>query len=210
LRRTASLMTAVVAAAVFVAGCGDSGFHYVKSSSDRTYFKVPDRWTLFDEDEIVEGLGEELTEEQRDSELSRAWQVAFDADPKPSIKHLANSGANHPLGFAEVRPLSAETADTTSLQSMRNYFVDVDTALENDTVEILEYEDLSLEGGFRGLHMVANFVGETGTTTFDQTILVDQSTSKVYALVVRCSSVCYERNEGDIKGVVDSWTVRAE
>jgi hypothetical protein len=45
--------------------------------------------------------------------------------------------------------------------------------------------------------------------TIDQTVLVDQATSKVYALLVSCSNVCYEHNSKQIKQVVDSWTVRA-
>jgi hypothetical protein len=208
LRRTASLITALLAGAVLVAGCADSGFNYVKSSSDRTYFKVPDKWTLYDEGDIVDKLGGDLTEEQKESEIDGAWQVAFDAHPKPSLKHFTNRELQFPFGFATVRPLDFDAADNTSLKSMRNYFVDIDTARENDNAEILEYEDLSLEGGFRGIHMVANLTGDEGVTTIDQTVLVDQDTSKVYTLFLRCSSSCYERNHDDIKKVVDSWTVR--
>jgi hypothetical protein len=201
-------MTAVLAGAVLVAGCAGSGFNYVKSSSDRTYFKVPDKWTLYDEGDIVDQLGGDLTEEQKESEIDGAWQVAFDAHPNPSLRHFTNTELQHPFGFATVRPLDFDAADNTSLKSMRNYFVDIDTARENDNAEILEYEDLSFDGGFRGIHMVANLSGENGVTTIDQTILVDQDTSKVYTLFLRCSSSCYERNQDDIKKVVDSWTVR--
>jgi hypothetical protein len=44
--------------------------------------------------------------------------------------------------------------------------------------------------------------------TIDQTALVDQATSKLYALLVSCSNVCFDDNQGQISKVVDSWTVR--
>ena len=53
-------------------------------------------------------------------------------------------------------------------------------------------------------------MGNGKVMTIDQTVLVDQATTKVYALLVSCSNVCYERNAGVIKSVVDSWTVRAK
>ena len=53
-------------------------------------------------------------------------------------------------------------------------------------------------------------MADGGVMTIDQTMLLDQATTKLYALIVSCSSICYERNSGDIKKVVDSWTVRAK
>jgi hypothetical protein len=50
---------------------------------------------------------------------------------------------------------------------------------------------------------------EGGVITIDQTVLLDQATTKVYVLIVSCSSVCYEQNSKQIKQVVDSWTVRS-
>src|SRR4029079_16167672 len=105
--------------------------------------------------------------------------------------------------------LTFDDADTVSLSALRNYFFDVDKALEDGTGEVVTYEDLQLDGGFRGSHLVANLsMSDGGAMTTDQTILLDQATTKLYALIVSCSSVCYERNSGDIKKVVESWTVR--
>ena len=43
----------MLALAVAGAACSSSGYHYVKNSDDRTYFKVPDGWKLYDEDELT-------------------------------------------------------------------------------------------------------------------------------------------------------------
>jgi hypothetical protein len=211
LRRVIPLIAAGVVAMGALAGCADSGYHYVKSSGDRTYFKVPSEWTLFDEEAVIDGLGQNLTEAQREEELDQSWRVAFDADPKPTLRHLGATRAKNPAGFAVVRTLSFDDADSVSLQALRNYFFDIDTGMQEKTAEVVSYEDLQLDGGFHGIHLVANLATEKGEVmTIDQTMLVDQATSKLYALLVSCSNLCYEEHSRDIKDVVDSWTVRAK
>lgn len=208
MRRRIPSILAGLAAMVFVAGCAGSGFSYVKSSSDKTYFKVPDRWTLFDESDVVESLGADLTDTEREAELDQSWRVAFDAAPEPTLRHLGAAGANHPAGIAVVRNLDFDAADVISLSVLRNYFFDVDTALQDGTGEVLDYEELQIDGGFRGSHLVATLDVGDERMTIDQTILLDQATTKLYALLVSCSNVCYDDNKGQISTVVDSWTVR--
>jgi hypothetical protein len=204
-----TLIAAGLVALGLLAGCADSGYHYVKSSGDRTYFKVPSEWTLFDEEDIIDRLGGNLTDAQREAELGQTWRVAFDADPKPTLRHLGVSNARSPSGLAVVRNLTFDDADSLSLQALRNYFFDVDTAMQDNTGEVVSYEELQLDGGFHGSHLVANLTMENGEVlTIDQTMLVDQATTKLYALLVSCSDVCYEQHSGDIERVVDSWTVR--
>jgi hypothetical protein len=210
-RRAITLIGAGLAALGLLAGCADSGYHYVKSSGDRTYFKVPSHWTLFDEEAVIDGLGGQLTDAQREQELGQTWRVAFDAAAKPTLRHLGDTTAKSPSGIAVVRNLSFEDADAVSLQALRNYFFDVDTAMQDQTGEVVSYEELQYDGGFHGSRLVAHLTMENGKVmTIDQTVLVDQATTKVYALLVSCSNVCYEANARDIKDVVDSWTVRAK
>ena len=193
---------------VAVAGCGSS-YHYVSNSGDRTYFKVPNKWTLFDEKYILDRMGSSLTDAQRQQELDQNWRVAFDAAPKPTLRHLGATSAKNPSGIAVVRNLTFDAADGLSLSALRNYFFDVDTALQNDTGEVVSYDELQLDGGFHGSHLVANLtMADGGVMTIDQTVLVDQAPTQLYALLVSCSDVCYEKNSGDIKKVVDSGTVR--
>lgn len=206
--RRITCITAVLAAGVLVAGCADSGFSYVKSSEDKTYFKVPKRWTLFDERAVMDGIGSGLTKSERRTELDQTWRIAFDAAPKPSLGHLGEAGAGHPSGLAVVRNLSFDASDVMSNSVLRNYFFDIDTALGDGTGEIVAYEELRLDGGFRGIRLVANLDVDGKQMRLDQTALVDQATSKLYALVVSCSQACFDENQGQITKVVDSWTVR--
>ena len=210
MRRVITLIGAGLVAVGLLAGCANSGYDYVKSSSDKTYFKVPSKWTLFDEEDIVDRLGGDLTDAQRQQTLDETWRVAFDASPNPTLRHLGATSARDPSGLAVVRTLSFDDADAMSLGSLRNYFFDIDTMMDDETAEVVSYEDLEFDGGFHGSHLVANLtMSDGGVMTIDQTLLLDQATTKLYALIVSCSSVCYEQNSKDIKQVVDSWTVRA-
>lgn len=209
MRRRIAAITALLATGVLLAGCTGSGYQYVKSSEDKTYFKVPDRWTLYDEDEILDAV-DDLSATQREAEAARGWQIAFDGAPRPSIEHTARLVGRHPAGFAVVNQLSFDESDGLSLAALRNFFVDVDGALDNDLGQVLEYEELQRDGGFRGLRIVADLETSTGLITIDQTVLVDQATTKVYALLISCTKVCYDDNRGDITNVVDSWTVREQ
>ena len=209
LRRVITLVGAGLVAIGLLAGCAGSGYDYVKSSSDRTYFKVPSKWTLYDEEALADRFNGDLTDAQREQLLDETWRVAFDASPKPTLRHLLETKAKAPSGVALVRSLTFDDSDNVSLASLRNYFFDVDTALQDQTGEVVDYEELQLNGGFHGSHLVANLtMTDGGVMTIDQTVLVDQATTKLYALLVSCSDVCYEKNSGDIKKVVDSWTVR--
>jgi len=205
-----TLIGAGLVTAGLLAGCAGSGYDYVKSSSDRTYFKVPSKWTLYDEKAMADRFNGDLTDAQRQQLLDDTWRVAFDGSPKPTLGHLLETNAKDPSGVAIVRNLTFDDADSVSLSSLRNYFFDVDTAMQNGTGDVTTYEDLKLDGGFRGSHMVVNLtMTDGGVMTIDQTMLLDQATTKLYALIVSCSSVCYEHSSKQIKEVVDSWTVRA-
>lgn len=205
-RRGARVPVAVglAALALFAAACSSTGYSYIKSSDDRTYFKVPEKWTLFDEDALTKGL----TPREREAALETSWQIGFDASPKPKLGHLLDVGSKHPNGIALVQELDFDSADSVSLSGLRNTFFDIDTAVQNQAGEIISYEPMELDGGFHGFRVVADLDTDDGhTMTVDQTTLLDQATSKMYVLLVTCRAQCYADNSDQIDRVVKSWTV---
>jgi hypothetical protein len=211
IRRPLPLTVAIVSLtlAVLGAACSSTGYHYVKNSDDRTYFKVPEAWKLYGEEQVLESYSKDLSPRERAVERDTTWQVVFDASPQPSLTHLGDPKAHHPNGIAIVRELSFDDTDTLSLVSLRNLFYDIDTAVQNQMGEVITYEMLEPDGGFHGFHLVAEVDAEKGrTVTLDQTTLVDQATSKVYTLLVTCDAKCYDDNVDQIERVVKSWTVQ--
>ena len=145
----------LLAAPLVLAACAGSGYHYVKSSEDKTYFKVPDNWKLYDENSVLGALKGALSKDEIAQRRDTTWTTVFDADPQPSLNHLAAKQPNYPVGHAIVQPLSAEASDGASLQSLRNIFFDVDTGLDNGGATVKLYEPVDLSGGFHGSHLVA-------------------------------------------------------
>ena len=198
----------LVAAPLLLVACAGSGYHYVKSSEDKTYFKVPDSWKLYDEDSVLSALKGALSKDEIAQRRDTTWTTVFDANPDPSLNHLAAKKLPYPVGRAIVQPLSSEASDGASLQSLRNIFFDIDTSLDNGGATVKLYAPVELSGGFHGSHLVARLDSKSSSVTFNQIAVFDQATSKVYAINIYCSTECYDKYESKINTVIDSWTVR--
>jgi hypothetical protein len=207
--RVPRLLTLVVAAGVLVSACAGTGYNYVKNSEDRTYFKVPDSWKVYDEDEVFDLTTKGLNDDEKEVARDLFWAVRFDGSPRPSIEHLTGP-YKHPTGLAEVQDLLQEESDAMSLSTLRNLYFPIDEAEIAGDGAVLAYEPIELDGGFHGVHIVGRLViDEKGTeVTFSQNAVLDQATSKLYAFIVFCRSDCYSDNEEQIDRIVDSWTVR--
>jgi hypothetical protein len=198
----------LVAAPLALAACAGTGYNYVKSSEDKTYFKVPDSWKLYDEESVLGALKGALSKDEITQRRDTSWTTVFDADPDPSLNHVVSKRPSYPIGRAIVQPLSPDASDGASLQSLRNIFFDIDQNLDSGAATVKLYEPVELSGGFHGSHLVANMTGKSGTVTFNQIAVFDQATSKVYAISIYCSTACYDKYESKINTIIDSWTVR--
>lgn len=217
----------VTAAAILLAGC-TSGYTYVTNSKTKTFFKIPDQWRLYSENEIFASQIQTLSPQTEAAVRSALWMVAFDADPHPSLDHLfqlttrcdtvkATSPQKlpvgcYPEGFAQVRPLSSNERDALSLATMRNEIFQVDQMIAADpnSVEILLQDDVVLGSGFHGSRYVMNVKRpDTGLfLTVSQTTLVDPATTRLYLFVIGCEAHCYVDRQKTIDQIVQSWTVK--
>jgi hypothetical protein len=209
IRRPRLFLAAVMVLAAALAACSDSGYHYVKNSDEGVFLKVPNDWQLYDESTYFRTVLSKPSPAQLDEVRERDWAAAFDKDPDPTPANLNILDSRHPHGFARISEIGVDEHDTFSLASARNLVAPVDQLLEADAAQVLDAEEFSLEGGFRGSHIVVNLALEKGGfTTLDQTVVTDADTTKLYVLVVGCSDNCYEKNKSEIESLVDSWTVK--
>ena len=93
------------------------------------------------------------------------------------------------------------------MMSLRNLFYDVDAKIEKQTAEVISYEPVERDGGFHGSHLVVKLTTQRGDVVINQIAVLDQATTKVYAIAVACSTECYDKNKSKIEQVIDSWTV---
>jgi len=202
----------VVAVTVFTmvsAACGAPRYHYLKSTTDHTFVRVPSSWTIFDEDDLLKTS--DKSDEAKNAFKGRSWSVAFDASPKPSIGHILGK-SGHPSGLVQVRTLSESERDAFSLADLRSLLLPWDplSAEPQDAgqVEVLNAKEVRRPGGLHGSELLLNLKGTGGSQLkWHQIALTDAAVRKVHVLVISCDDACYTANEGVIKTIIDSWKV---
>src|SRR5581483_4752410 len=124
---TRGVVALALVAAVALAGCSGSSYHYVSSSATGTFFKVPSAWRVFGKTQVLADPGQLGPR----GATSDRFLVEFDGSPSPNAGHdFITSG--YPFGIARVRRLSLQEHDAYSLASLRNEVVPVDNLVNQD------------------------------------------------------------------------------
>jgi hypothetical protein len=228
------LTLVVTAAALVLAACG-SGYQYAKRVHPKllyrtgggsgavgiaqveaasTYFKLPPKWRLLEEEDYLQQTGILSAGSPEGAYLARNKQRVqpFDAAPRPSIINVLQPTGSHPSGFSAVYVLDDEERDNVSLRSLRNAAINIDPdpLSGNSNAEVLLHDDAVVRpGGFHGNRVIANVRASNGALmTLDKTTLVDEDTRVVYMFVVACEARCFRQQQKTIAEVVDSWTIK--
>ncbi|HUP71189.1 MAG TPA: hypothetical protein VM142_15455 [Acidimicrobiales bacterium] len=209
LRVVSSIAASAMAAALALAACGSSDYRYVKNSSQGTFFRVPNDWKIFDENQVLQNSDD--SEEAKASFKEASWSVGFDASPKPSVKNVLSAG-NHPTGLVQVRSLTPTERDTFSQSSLRALLLPFDPlsaeAAQTGDVEILGTREVDRDG-LHGSEFLLNLrTKEGGMIKWRQIALVDRRVSRAHVLAITCNLDCYQEHEGVIEKVMSSWTVK--
>ena len=93
------------------------------------------------------------------------------------------------------------------MMSLRNLFYDVDAKIEKQTAEVISYEPVERDGGFRGSHLVAKLTTQRGDVVDQPDRAARPGDDEGLRDRVACSTECYEKNMSKIEQVIDSWTV---
>jgi hypothetical protein len=212
--RGPAVLGLLVASAVLFSACGGSGFVYVGSSADKTFFKVPNNWTAYNKQEIL--VASHL-DQSVDSQSAFHFLVGYDSDPQPSIVHVTDKGLAtvYPTVLAWVRKLDTSDHETFSLSAIRNAVYPVDGFVQSHLGEVLVVKDLIFPGGIHGTETIYDLsngsysISQTNATMrVAQVGLLDSGTNLFYLFMLRCSADCYSQNQGLIDQIVNSFTVK--
>ena len=212
-----ALVALLVECAVIVtaAACGAPEYTYIKNSSDRTYFKVPSSWRPIDEKalEQISSGGSSTPPEKSDT-----WVVAYDAADVPSPAHLVDKDTAEPIVYASVQKVPEAARAQVSLDTLRDLLLPVTPAAREGAAagsatftdfKLVEETVLTPEPGLRGVHEVFQYRVQKGPLqTFDKTAYVNSDASKVYVMLLRCSSECYKARRAELESVTASFTVQ--
>jgi hypothetical protein len=208
-------MLALVAIAMVPAACGSPNYTYVKNADAGLYLKVPRTWTPIDQEQLQNEVSGDATTESGKIARAHAWHVAFDAAVQPSVKNVFGAGPTDPVLWVFVRDVPPAARGAISLNALRDTVLPVTTVAEqaqtagtSDGFEMLTDTELNPRKGFYGMHTVFNYKVEDVSHTVDQTVLTNDMHTKLYYLVVRCSTKCFAARRDEISTVVNSFTVR--
>ena len=204
---------AVLGVAAPILGCGSSGYQYVQNDKYGVYAKVPGDWAIYDDKDVFP----DWSAREREARTSQLWFRTFDGADDPSADHSATAGGPDPTGNVRIIVLDASTRDQISNSGLRGLAFSGDPtqdpmaiAAQDSSIGMMVDEPVSFDGGFHGVHTVFSVAGDDGeTTVWDQTALLDKTSSVAFLFQVTCNADCYfETHKDEIANVVDSWTIQ--
>lgn len=200
--RGALLAVVIALAAVLLASACTPDSTYLSTSSQGMYFKIPHAWRTYPQSTL-----------KRDGLVTSSlpYLVAFDADPKPDVKHVLGASA-HPWGLAEVDAISQSNQLNFSLDSLLNAVLPIDQIQQasGDSVSQLSPSRVITRGNLRGIQAALRLsVTGQAPLAVEQISLVNAPTTKTWVLLMGCSPACFAQQRGQIDRVVNSWIVKA-
>jgi hypothetical protein len=216
------LLVVVLGAA---ASCASPRYDYVTNKTAGAYMKIPRDWTSqrLNGPALMGIDAKNVSPEGLSVLASQTWLVGIDSATTFDAQHLLVPDATHPKGYLEIRNLLPNEANALSLNDLRNLVIPMDQAqlaqtqaLQTDpqsalaTPEVLTLVDDTIHNsdGVHGVHLVYQIRTTDGLVTFDQTSLLDSKLTRLYQLVVACSSECYALNRPAIDDIQTSFTVK--
>jgi len=223
--RSLLLAGALVAVLALVASCAAPRYDYVTNKTAGAYVKIPRAWTSqrLNGPALMGIDAKNVSPEGLSVLASQTWLVGIDSATSFDAEHLLVPDATHPKGYIEVRNLLPNEANSLSLNDLRNLVIPMDQAqlaqtqaMQTDpqaalaTPQVLTLVDdkVHTPAGVHGVHLVYQIRTTDGLVTFDQTSLLDAKLTRLYQLVMACSSECYAASRGAIDDIQTSFTVK--
>ena len=208
-------VTAALAMAAVLAGCGTPEYHYATNTDEGVYFKVPVGWSRVDQHDLDDLATAGLDEQSAAAHKASSWSVAFDAGDPPSARHIVALDVTTPLAYARVLQIPADNRSGVTLDALRDVFVPVTESARTKAEESgstlgtfsLRSSDTDAPAGFTGVHQVFSYEQAGQNQVFDQTSWTNKDHSRIYLLLLRCNDACYSQREDELAAVVTSFTV---
>jgi hypothetical protein len=216
--RAIPLVAGLGALALALSSCLSTGYSFESHRSpDGTnlYFKVPDQWTFYDAKQVIEAKNGPLSQSQINQITSGQWVETVSGSPHATVAESTQFGNRFPTGVIEGRQLSVTERDGLNFSALRSELLGVDPLntqsglVTRSGFQLDAYDEFTGTDGIRGVKMVVNIVQKgQPVKTFGQVVAVDPQTNWIFALGIGCQLGCWGSNQGLIKQVLNSWTLK--
>jgi hypothetical protein len=217
LRRSAAGILSAGAALALLAACGTPAYTYAADNADHAYFKVPTSWQRVDPGKLAEVQNAFLT----NSAAGKAggpfiWSRAYADAAKPALTAVL-TGSQTPVVYASVQSLRDSLRASLSYDFMRDLLFPVTSQARQQAAatgqrltgfDLVASTTITSRDGMRGINELFEYNVNGEPDAFDQTVLTNSETTKLYLLLVQCYQGCFASHAAQIKAVIDSFTVR--
>jgi hypothetical protein len=213
------MATGLVAAGLLamVVGCAAPAYNYAADSADKAYFKVPASWQPMNPQVLAITQNSELANSAAGPEGGPfAWSRAYAAQWNTSAGTLLTA-SSEPVVYASVQALAPQLREALSFNFMRDLLFPVTSGARQQAAtagshlagfHLYSSTVITASDGVRGINELYVYTINGQSDAFDQTVLTNSATTKLYLLLVQCYEGCFVAHQAQIKTVVDSFTVR--
>jgi hypothetical protein len=217
LRRTGAALVAAGTLLAALAGCAAPAYTYASDSADQAYFKVPASWPEVNPEALANTQAALLSKSAAGQAGGAfAWSRAYSAVADPGAIDVLTGSAS-PMVYASVQRLRDSLRASLSFDYMRDLLFPVtpqarqEAAADGDKLAgfaLISSSTITASDGVRGINELFEYDIHGQPDAFDQTVLTNSATTKLYLLLVQCSQGCFAAHAAQIKAVVESFTVR--
>ncbi len=209
-------MAAAGALLVTLTSCAAPAYHYASDTSDGAFFKVPSSWRQVDAGTVAEAQTELSDSAAGPGGGAYTWVAAYSPTASPSPGRFF-AGSTEPVVYASVQTLSSSLRSELSFDDMRDLLFPVTSTARSEAksegstltgFQSIASSVITSGDGVRGINELFEYDINGQPDAFDQTVLTNSSTTKMYLLLVQCYQSCFVAHEAQIMAVVDSFTVR--
>lgn len=197
-----------------LSGCATPSQKYAADKKDGVYLTVPFSWHLISN----ETLNAREATSKNTGAADRLANVTFQQAYSPSAKYRAKDVLTlvapvSPLVYVRVRNLLPDEINAASYNSLRNIIVPLTSWIDGSDTTAPPFELLNdvevVQRNARGVRSSYSFTEKKQPSqTIDQTTLISDDRSKIYVLIIRCTTTCFNKNRQLLSKISNSFTVR--
>ena len=186
---------------------------YAGSKEDGAFFAVPNGWTKVSQTALKKVESKNSNQDDLDRLSMVTYQIGFSKSKKITPREVfLIEPTDQPVLYVRFRNLFPEERNAISLNTLRNIILPVTEYLDgtraNDrNFQLFDDQEIVEKGG-KGVNLLYSFDYNGVNETVNQVALFSNDQSKIYLFIIRCSTVCYNKNIDEIDQIVKSFTVR--
>jgi hypothetical protein len=216
-RRTLTGLTAAATVLACTSGCAAPGLTYAADQSDQVFFTVPSSWHQIPPPDLAEAQQVLLSKSPLGTTGgSYSWSRAYSASARLSFSTIF-SASTEPVVYVSVQNLTSTLRDELSYDLMRDLLFPVTATARQEAktegAKLTGFSQLSSttftnKYGLRGINELFEYDVAGQADAFDQTVLTNTATDKLYVMLVQCYQACFAANHTQIAAVINSFVVR--